>query len=85
MNKITRSIVVALAAAGLALAAASTASADTNKSDQKSTISGPIANLMSPNVGPRDSRQANGQTMTKTNTSNFSIIDYFGFDDEVDL
>jgi hypothetical protein len=76
MTKISRSIIVALTAAGIALTGISAASADTNKSDQKSTISGPVANLMSPGTGPRDSRQANGQTMTKTNTSNFSIIDY---------
>jgi hypothetical protein len=79
MNRFTRSVVVALAAAGFALAGAATASADTNKSDQKSGIIGPVATVLSPGAGREGgNRQANAQNMDKQNTSNNAVIDYFG-------
>lgn len=76
MNTISRSVLIALAAAGIALAAAGTASADTNKSEQTSNISGPTAAVLSPGSGPGDNRQINDQDMIKRNTSNWSVIDY---------
>lgn len=79
MNRFTRSVVVALAAAGFAMAGAAAASADTNKSDQKSGIVGPVAGVLSPAADrAAGNRQINGQNMDKQNTSSNSVIDYFG-------
>ncbi|MFF9901542.1 hypothetical protein [Streptomyces longispororuber] len=67
-----------LSATVLALPAAGTAAADTNKSEQASALSGPTAALLSPTSGSSDNRQANGQVMDKANASNWSLIDYAG-------
>ncbi|MEU2565048.1 hypothetical protein ABZ626_37840 [Streptomyces longispororuber] len=71
-----------LSATVLALPAAGTAAADTNKSEQKSALSGPTAALLSPATGPSDNRQANGQLMDKAHATNWSLIDYAGTDEQ---
>ncbi|MFF9900468.1 hypothetical protein [Streptomyces longispororuber] len=77
MNKtLTRSATLALAATALTLAAAGTAAADTNKSEQTSAINGPTAPVLSPGTGPGDNAQANQQAMIKRNTTNWSAVDY---------
>ncbi|MEU2558150.1 hypothetical protein ABZ626_02205 [Streptomyces longispororuber] len=77
MNQtLARSTVLALAASALMLAAAGTASADTNKSEQTSAINGPTAPILSPGTGPGDNTQANQQAMIKRHTTNWSLIDY---------
>ncbi|GGZ30442.1 hypothetical protein [Streptomyces poonensis] len=73
---IARSVTLALAAAAIALAAVGTASADTNKSQQTSNISGPTAPVLSPGTGPGDNHQSSQQAMIKRHTSNWSVIDY---------
>ncbi|MEV4443397.1 hypothetical protein AB0K09_31260 [Streptomyces sp. NPDC049577] len=67
-----------LSATVLALPAAGTATADTNKSEQTSALSGPLAPVLSPAGARFDSGQANGQVMDKANASNWSLIDYVG-------
>jgi hypothetical protein len=51
---------------------ASAASADTHKSEQNSTVSGPTAAVLPPGSGPGDNRQLNNQDMTKRDTGNVS-------------
>ncbi|GHE43909.1 hypothetical protein GCM10018785_11860 [Streptomyces longispororuber] len=77
MNKtITRSVTLALVTGALALAAAGTATADTNKNQQTSSISGPTAPILSPGTGPGDNVQNSGQAMIKRHTTNWSVVDY---------
>ncbi|GHE69329.1 hypothetical protein GCM10018785_42340 [Streptomyces longispororuber] len=73
---LTRSLVLAVACGALVLTAAGTAAADTNKSQQTSNISGPVAALLSPGAGPGDNHQSSEQNMFKRHTSNWSVIDY---------
>ncbi|MEU2558152.1 hypothetical protein ABZ626_02215 [Streptomyces longispororuber] len=65
-----------LSATVLVLPAAGTATADTNKSEQTSTLTGPTAPILSSATGPSDNAQGNGQVMDKAHTSNWSLIDY---------
>ncbi|MFF9900469.1 hypothetical protein [Streptomyces longispororuber] len=65
-------------ATALALSAAGTAVADTNKSEQSSALSGPTAAVLSPAPAHSDSDQANGQLMDKADTTNWSLVDYAG-------
>ncbi|GGZ29459.1 hypothetical protein [Streptomyces poonensis] len=80
MHARMRTTVSGLLATGIALAVAvgGTAVADTNKSQQTSSISGPTAALLSPAAAHPDSSQANRQTTHKADTTNWAVIDYFG-------
>ncbi|GGZ42651.1 hypothetical protein [Streptomyces poonensis] len=60
------------------LAVAGAASADTNKSQQTSTLSGPATPLLSPAAARPDSGQASRQHMDKAHTSNWAVVDYLG-------
>ncbi|MFF9899218.1 hypothetical protein [Streptomyces longispororuber] len=70
-----------LVTAVLAASAAGTATADTNKSEQTSALSGPTAPVLSPGTGPSDNVQGNRQLMDKANATNWSLIDYVGLSD----
>ncbi|CAL9304053.1 hypothetical protein [Streptomyces sp. SudanB182_2057] len=77
MNKtITRSVTLALTTGALALTAVGTATADTNKNQQTSNISGPTAPVLSPGTGPGNNWQNSQQAMIKRHTTNWSVIDY---------
>ncbi|WP_028815353.1 hypothetical protein [Streptomyces flavidovirens] len=73
---ITRSLALTLVTGALVLAAAGTASADTNKNEQTSNISGPTAPILSPGSGPGNNQQNSQQAMIKHHTTNWSLIDY---------
>jgi hypothetical protein len=71
---------IALAAVALAGAGAGAAAADTNKSSQKSLLVGDLVYVLSPGAKPAGNLQTNGQNLKKINTSDNSVIDYFGLD-----
>ncbi|WP_189856082.1 hypothetical protein [Streptomyces poonensis] len=75
-KSITRPVTLALVTTALALAATGSATADTNKSQQTSNISGSTAPVLSPGTGPGDNHQSSEQAMIKRHTSNWSVIDY---------
>ncbi|WP_282792263.1 hypothetical protein [Streptomyces sp. CC224B] len=62
----------------LVLATAGTATADTNRSQQGSDISGPVAAVLSPAPAHPDNAQTSRQITDKANTTNWSVIDYLG-------
>ncbi|WP_037650442.1 hypothetical protein [Streptomyces flavidovirens] len=67
-----------LATGAFLLAAAGTAVADTNKSQQTSSVSGPVAAVLSPASARPDNGQASRQLTDKAYTANWSLTDYFG-------
>ncbi|MEU2558151.1 hypothetical protein ABZ626_02210 [Streptomyces longispororuber] len=78
MKQTTRTAVLALTATAVVLAASGTATADTNKSEQASAVSGPLAAVLSPATAPSDNAQGNRQVMDKAHAANWSLIDYAG-------
>ncbi|CAL9304061.1 hypothetical protein [Streptomyces sp. SudanB182_2057] len=82
MRAPTRVTAAALLTAATALAAAGTASADTNKNQQASSISGPTLPLLSPEGGHRHGHPDNGQNSQqltdKAHTTNWAVLDYVG-------
>ncbi|MEU2563045.1 hypothetical protein ABZ626_27425 [Streptomyces longispororuber] len=62
----------------LVLATAGTATADTNRSQQGSDISGPVAAVLSPASAHADNAQTSRQITDKADTTNWSVIDYLG-------
>ncbi|GGY95811.1 hypothetical protein [Streptomyces poonensis] len=76
---------LALATGALGLAATGIASADTNKSQQASNVSGPTAPVLSPAAARPDDGQGSRQTMDKAHSTNWAVLDYLGdkpFDDD---
>ncbi|WP_033328648.1 hypothetical protein [Streptomyces yerevanensis] len=78
MHALMRPAALLAVGGALALAAAGTAAADTVKTRQTSDISGPTAALLSPASARPDNAQTSHQTTEKTDTTNSSVIDYFG-------
>ncbi|GHE43921.1 hypothetical protein GCM10018785_11870 [Streptomyces longispororuber] len=82
MRTHTRITATTLLTAALALAAAGTAAADTNKNQQTSSISGPTLPLLSPNGGHHHGHPDNGQNSQqltdKAHTTNWAVLDYVG-------
>ncbi|GGZ42646.1 hypothetical protein [Streptomyces poonensis] len=76
MHALLRPTALLALVGALAAAAAGTAAADTNKSQQTSNISGPTAPVLSPGTGPGDNHQSSQQAMIKRHTTNWSVIDY---------
>ncbi|GHE69335.1 hypothetical protein GCM10018785_42350 [Streptomyces longispororuber] len=76
MHALLRPTALLAAVGALALATAGSAAADTNKSQQTSSISGPTAALLTPGAARPDNGQASQQTTDKTHTTNWALIDY---------
>ncbi|MFF9896829.1 hypothetical protein [Streptomyces longispororuber] len=74
-----------LLTAALIASTAGTATADTSKSEQTSTLGGALAPVLSPATGPSDNRQANSQLMDKAHTTNWALLDYVGVKDNPEV
>ncbi|WP_190134759.1 hypothetical protein [Streptomyces longispororuber] len=79
MRTLTRPAALLAVTSALALGTTGSAAADTNKSQQTSSISGATAPLLAHAVAPRpDSGQSSQQSMDKAHTTNWTVIDYAG-------